>query len=157
MKRPGSKESRARVVLKNRSFPPSNPAFTFLIVDGLRYTPPFQRKHYRRLFTRLLHSPSLLHPPPPKESVRLGSIPPSALSSFPCYASYGLKKLGLLSGSNEGVVMEEARRLEERYVGWEWDVKGRVLETLVKLLGGLIESFVFLSLFLSFILYFLAC
>ncbi|CDZ97486.1 rRNA adenine N-6-methyltransferase [Phaffia rhodozyma] len=109
-----------------------------------------KRKHYRRLFTRLLLSSHLLQESRPQlETLRLGSIPRNKLSSFTPYASYVLSKLDLLTEENNGSLMEEAKLIEETYSGWRWDARGRTIEALGKAIGEVVESTIAIDRYLT--------
>ncbi|KAL7417199.1 methyltransferase domain-containing protein [Mrakia frigida] len=99
------------------------------------------RTHHRRLLTPLLSHPFL---PPTPHVLPLGSLPSSSSPTFRSYALSALTKLNLLaslSTDQTETVLLEADRLEEEFAeDWRWEGKGRVIENLVKILGGLVES-----------------
>jgi len=99
------------------------------------------RTHHRRLLTPLLSHPLL---PPTPHILPLGSLPTTP--SFRAYAFAALSKLHLLPAATAlsddvETVLVEADRLEKEFAeDWRWEGKGRVIEGLVKILGGLVES-----------------
>ena len=70
-------------------------------------------------------------------------MPKSVLCDFRSYASSALHKLDLLRGlspSEQESVLDEADRLEREFSYWRWAGRGRVLEALSKVAGGVVES-----------------
>lgn len=70
----------------------------------------------------------------------LGSIQLTRSDSFVDYALRALAKINIPLGESEGRVKDIASELEEKYGGWRWEGKGRVVETLAKVCGGVVES-----------------